>query len=65
MDMDDLPRQKDDALKQLQKEDLDPYSIEALKARIEGLRGEIARSEAAIAEKSDSRSEAEALFNKN
>ena len=65
MDMDDLPLRKDDLLKKLQKEDLDPYSIEALEERIEGLRAEIKRAEAAVEEKSDSRSAAEALFNKN
>lgn len=65
MDMDDLPRRKDDVLKQLQKEDLDPYSIEALNERIEGLNAEIKRAQAAIAEKSDSRNAAEALFNKS
>ncbi|MGD8327102.1 MAG: DUF1192 domain-containing protein [Sphingomonadales bacterium] len=65
MDMDDMPLRKDGALKQLQKEDLDPYSLEALNERIEVLRAEITRSEAAIKEKSSSRSAAEALFNKS
>jgi len=65
MDMDDLPMRKSDALSLLQKEDLDPYSIEALNERIEGLHAEIKRAEAAIAEKSDSRNEAEALFGKS
>lgn len=42
--------------------DLDPVSVEELGERIEILRAEIARMEAAIAAKRDQRSAADALF---
>lgn len=42
--------------------DLDPVSVEELGERIEILRAEIARMEAAIAAKKDQRSAADALF---
>lgn len=47
----------------LQREDLDGYSVEGLKERIEGLRAEIERSQAAIDGKSSQRNAADALFN--
>ena len=47
----------------LTREDLDSYSVEDLKQRIEGLEGEIARSRAAIEGKSSQRNAADAMFN--
>jgi uncharacterized small protein (DUF1192 family) len=47
----------------LTREDLDGYSVEDLKARIETLQAEIARSQAAIDGKSSQRNAADALFN--
>ena len=45
------------------REDLDPYSVEDLKARIETLEGEIERCRVAIKGKSSQRNAADALFN--
>lgn len=47
----------------LTREDLDGYSVEDLKERIETLRAEIARSQTAIDGKSSQRNAADALFN--
>ncbi|RZJ31979.1 MAG: DUF1192 domain-containing protein [Brevundimonas sp.] len=47
----------------LTREDLDGYSVEDLKARIETLEAEVARSQAAIDGKSSQRNAADALFN--
>ena len=47
----------------LSREDLDGYSVEDLKERIEGLETEIARAQAAIDGKSTQRNAADALFN--
>jgi uncharacterized small protein (DUF1192 family) len=47
----------------LTREDLDGYSVEDLKERIETLQAEIARSQAAIDGKSSQRNAADALFN--
>jgi len=47
----------------LTREDLDGYSVEDLKHRIEGLETEIARSKAAIEGKSSQRNAADAMFN--
>jgi uncharacterized small protein (DUF1192 family) len=47
----------------LTREELDGYSVEDLKERIEALEGEIARSRAAIEGKSSQRNAADALFN--
>lgn len=47
----------------LTREDLDGYSVEDLKERIEALEGEIARSRTAIDGKSSQRNAADALFN--
>ena len=47
----------------LTREDLDGYSVEDLKQRIEGLEAEIARSRAAIDGKSSQRNAADAMFN--
>lgn len=45
------------------REDLDAYSVEDLKERIETLEGEIARCRKAIDGKSSQRNAADALFN--
>jgi len=47
----------------LTREDLDGYSVEDLKQRIEGLEAEIARSQGAIDGKSSQRNAADAMFN--
>ena len=47
----------------LTREDLDGYSVEDLRDRIEALQGEVARSQAAIDGKSSQRNAADALFN--
>ena len=45
------------------REDLDPYSVEDLKDRIDTLENEIARCRASIEGKSSQRNAADALFN--
>ncbi len=50
------------ALKGLVREDLDPYSVEDLEARISSLEGEIVRVREAISRKKNRLSEASALF---
>ena len=50
------------ALNGLAAEDLDPYSVDDLKERIEALETEIKRSAAAIERKKNRLSEASALF---
>jgi uncharacterized small protein (DUF1192 family) len=65
MDLDDLfPRKPDDPLTQLVKQDLDPFSVEELHARIEILQGEIERVRAKIDFAVNHRASAEALFKK-
>ena len=66
MDLDDLfPSKPDDPLVALAKQDLDPMSIEELKARVEALQVEIARVENHMKRAQDHRSAAEELFKKN
>ena len=63
MDIDDLfPSKPDDPLVALGKQDLDPMSIDELKARIEALKAEIARVEAHMDAAAKHRSAAEELF---
>jgi uncharacterized small protein (DUF1192 family) len=65
MDLDDLfPSKPGDPLVELAKQDLDPMSIEELKARIEALRAEIARVENHMQRAQTHRSAAEELFKK-
>jgi uncharacterized small protein (DUF1192 family) len=65
MDLDELfPAKPGDPLTELKKQDLDPISIEELRARIEALKQEIARVEAHIARAETHRSAAEELFKK-
>jgi uncharacterized small protein (DUF1192 family) len=63
MDIDDLfPDKPGDPLVELGKQDLDPISIEELRARIDALKAEIARVEAHITRVEAHRSAAEELF---
>ena len=63
VDLEDLfPSKPDDPLVARAKQDLDPMSIEELKARIEALKAEINRVEAHTKRAQDHRSAAEQLF---
>lgn len=63
MDMDnDLPRKADDPLAGLLRQDLDPLSVAELKARINALEGEIARTRSKIEDAVNHKESAEALF---
>jgi uncharacterized small protein (DUF1192 family) len=65
MDLDDLfPDKPKDPLTELEKQDLDPLSMDELQARIEALRQEIARVEAHMNRAQTHRSAAEELFRK-
>ena len=65
MDLDELfPDKPDDPLTLLTKQDLDPFSVHELEARIQILEAEIARVKAKIALSVDFRSTADALFRK-
>ncbi|HET7606438.1 MAG TPA: DUF1192 domain-containing protein [Sphingomicrobium sp.] len=66
MDLDELfPSKPDDPLVALAKQDLDPLSIEELKARVEALNVEIARVEDHMRRAQHHRSAAEELFKKS
>jgi uncharacterized small protein (DUF1192 family) len=66
MDLDDLfPSKPGDPLTELAKQDLDPMSIEELRARIEALKAEIERVENHIDRAQTHRSAAEELFKKS
>jgi uncharacterized small protein (DUF1192 family) len=66
VDLDDLfPSKPDEPLTALAKQDLDPMSIEELRARIEALQVEIARVEDHMKRAQDHRSAAEELFKKS
>ncbi|HEY8591517.1 MAG TPA: DUF1192 domain-containing protein [Sphingomicrobium sp.] len=66
MDIDDLfPSKPDDPLTALGKQDLDPFSIDELHARVEALKAEIARTEAHMDRATKHRSAAEELFKKS
>ena len=63
MDADDLfAGRPGDPLGLLVKQDLDPFSVEELRQRIESLRGEIARTEKRLAHAADHRASADSLF---
>ena len=65
MDADEiLPRRDDDPVGLLAKQDLDPFSIRELEARIAALETEIARSREKISRAVNHRASAEALFKK-
>jgi uncharacterized small protein (DUF1192 family) len=55
--------QRGQALQDVAREDLELYGVGELEERIAALRAEIARAEAQIARKKDTRSAADALFN--
>lgn len=60
---DALPRPGRGAtLRELGREDLDPYAVEELQERLAGLEAEIARTRAAMDKKQARRSAADALF---
>jgi len=63
MDADDLfPKSVNDPLVALQRQDLDPLSVEELKARIVSLETETARTRAKIEKAVNHRASAEGLF---
>ena len=65
MDFDEnLPRRKSDTLGELERENLDPLSVDELHARILVLKSEIARTEARIAFAANHKASADALFKK-
>jgi uncharacterized small protein (DUF1192 family) len=57
-----LARQNAGPLSGLVREDLDPYSVEDLEARIKALQSEISRTAEALERKRNRRSAADALF---
>ncbi|SMF68590.1 DUF1192 domain-containing protein [Allosphingosinicella indica] len=65
MDLDDLfPGKPEDPLTLLQRQDLDPLSVDELTARIAALEAEIARIKAKITAAVNHRASADALFRK-
>lgn len=65
MDMDDLtPARAPDPLRLLARQDLDPFSVAELEARIAALEAEIARTRAKLEGASRFRSAADSLFRK-
>ena len=63
MDVDDLfPGRPGDPLSLLVKQDLDPFSVEELRGRIEALKAEIARTESRISAATNHRASADSLF---
>ena len=66
MDLEDLfPSKPGDPLVELARQDLDPMSVEELKARIESLKDEIDRVQAHMQRAEVHRSAAEELFRKS
>jgi len=61
-DNEPLARQNAGPLHGLIREDLDPYSVEDLEARMETLQAEISRTNDALERKKNRRSAADALF---
>lgn len=64
MDEDDRPRSRGDAAEALSKENLDPYSVDELDARIALLDAEIERTRSHRDQSSAHRAAADALFGK-
>ena len=64
MDVDDLPRRRDDVLAALIKQPLDPLSVDELDERIALLEGEIARTKNHKAAAGTFKASAESLFRK-
>lgn len=65
MDADEyLPRKADDLLAQLARQDLDPFSVAELEARIVALEAEISRTRSKMEFAVNHKASAEALFRK-
>ncbi len=62
MDLDDAPSRPNDALTELLRQDLYPFSVAELDSRIASLEGEIARTRAARDRSVNHRASADALF---
>ncbi|ARS25868.1 DUF1192 domain-containing protein [Sphingomonas sp. KC8] len=63
MDADDnLPKRRDDLLTLIRLQDLDPFSVDELQARISALEAEIARTRCKIEAAVNHRATAEGLF---
>ncbi len=62
MDMDDGPQRTPDLLKQLGRQDLDPFSVAELDERIAALDAEIARTRAHMQRAVNHRASADGLF---
>lgn len=62
MDGDDLPRRTRDLLTEMGRQDLDPLSVDELKARVVALEAEIARTRSKIEGAVNHRASAEGLF---
>jgi uncharacterized small protein (DUF1192 family) len=62
MEMDDLPRRTDDPAAQLSRQDLDPFSVAELDARIALLEAEIARCQQKKERAVNHRASADSLF---
>ena len=66
MDLEELfPSKPGDPLAELAKQDLDPMSIEELRARVEALKAEIARVEVHMTRAQAHRTAAEEIFKKS
>ncbi len=63
-DDDDLPRNPNDPLNLLVKQDLDPFSVDELEKRISTLKNEISRCEAKKSFAVSHRASADSLFKK-
>ena len=65
MEVDDsLPTRRTDPLDAVCREDLDPYSLDELRARIKRLEAEIARVRQQLEGATDTRAKADILFRK-
>lgn len=64
-DDDDLPRNANDPLSLLVKQDLDPFSVDELEKRISALQNEISRCEAKKSFAVSHRASADDLFKKS
>ncbi len=62
MDMDDLPQRTPDLLKQLGRQDLDPFSVAELEERVAALEAEIARTRTHMQRAVNHRASADSLF---
>ena len=62
MDLDEAASRPDDLLAQLVRQDLDPFSVAELEARVTALEGEVARCRGKIEYAVNHRASADALF---